>query len=519
MVKKSNKIKIQRSKVISKKRQNSSNKKSTKRIKQVKSKLPDVIQKYPNKNTKIICTIGPSSWDAKILNKLYENGMDCVRINTAHEDISFYPPLIKKVKANMNVPIMVDIKGPELRIRTPETVRCNKGQLLEFYGKSKTKLHFNYDMISSLNEGDTILIADGKYVFKVVEKYKDKVIARSEQDCDINPNKNMHLPNKVINLPSLTKKDKEAIKMSIKEKVDYIALSFCRSKKDVLNLRRLLKDSGIKIIAKIENHEGIANIDEIIDSADGIMVARGDLGVEFAPGKVPIIQKKIIKKCNANGKLVIVATEMLETMIRNSQPTRAEISDIANAVLDGADCIMLSAETAIGKYPVKAVEYMSKTAINIEPVVEPANIAIGKEDYNMEHMTPSEAISLSVKGLCNEIDFDKIVCLTYEGHTAQRISRFRINKPIIALTSTEQLARQLMLYYGVHPLHIKENFWDPSTRAILKDLYFRGVVGAKDYVLMTAGLYTLKERNTNTNTIHIHKMEDLLTYLKRKKQL
>lgn len=486
-----------------------------KSVKKNKSKLPDVIQKYPNKNAKIICTIGPASRDVSVMKKLYENGMDCVRVNTAHGTIEDFSKIIKTVKSNMNIPIMVDIKGPELRIRSPDNVKCIKNQLVEFYSKGSSKLHFNYDMTKTLEKGDEILVADGKYVFKVVEKFKDRVVAKADRDCVIEPNKNVHLPNKKIDLPSLTKKDKEAIVMSIKQKVDYIALSFCRSKKDVMNLRKLLKGSGINIIAKIENHEGIKNIDEIIESADGIMVARGDLGVEFAPGKVPIIQKNIIKKCNTNGKLVIVATEMLETMIENPQPTRAEISDIANAILDGADCVMLSAETAIGKYPAKAVEYMSRTAVNIEPAVKPVYIKLDNE----RNMSASEALSFSVKGLCRELNFDKIVCLTYEGHTAQRISRFRINKPIIALTSTEQLARQLMLYYGVHPLHIKENFWDPSTRSILKDLYLRGVLGSKDFVLMTAGLYTLKERNTNTNTIHMHKMEDLLTYLKRRKQL
>ncbi len=487
--------------------------KEIKRAHQSVAKLSNHKHKYAEKNTKIICTIGPASNSTEMLEKLYEKGMDCARINTAHGEIEDYAKLIRKIKSHLNIPIMVDIKGPELRIRISEVLECKKGSLVEFWSKGKDKLHFNYNMIPTLEKGDLILIADGKYTFKVVEKRKNSLVAKAMRDSVISPNKNVHLPDKIIDLPSLTKKDKEAIKMSIKEEVDYIALSFCRSKKDIMNLQRYLKGTGIKIISKVENHEGISNIEEIIDYSDGVMVARGDLGVEYPPGKVPVMQKQIIKSCNYKGKIVIVATEMLESMINNPQPTRAEISDIANAILDGADAIMLSAESAVGSYPAESVEFMSKTAMNTEPSVRPLFIKFGEK----RSMTASEAISFTVKGLCRELNFDKVVCLTYEGHTAQRISRFRINKPIIALTSSNKLARQLMLYYGVHPLHIKEDFWDPSTRQVLKDLFDRGLLAKDDFVLMTAGLYTLKEDNTNTNTIHIHRMQDLLEYLKKKK--
>lgn len=482
---------------------------------QVKNLNKKIVQKYIEKNTKVICTIGPSTKSLDVLRKMYKKGMDCVRINTAHGTKKECLDLIRKVRNNFNIPIIIDIKGPEIRIKTNKTVKFKKGDLVKFYKRSKNDLSFNSNVIPILKKGDLILVADGKYKFRVQEKNNDFVMAKALNDSVIEPNKNVHLPEKIIKLPSLTKKDKEYISLSIKEKVDYIALSFCRSKKDILNLRKILKRSNIKIISKIENHEGIKNIDEIIEYSDGVMVARGDLGVEYPIGEVPVIQKKIIKKCNFKGKIVIVATEMLESMINNSQPTRAEVSDIANAILDGADALMLSAESTIGKYPVEAVECMSKTARTTEPFVKQLFV----DDVVNKKKTTSEAISYAVKNLCKELNFDKIICLTYEGHTAQRISRFKVNKPILALTSSDELARQLMLYYGVHAIHLKENFWNPSTKKVLRDLYKRGILMKSDFVLFTAGLYTLKENNTNTNTIHIHKMVDLVEYLERKKQL
>lgn len=464
-------------------------------------------------NTKIMCTIGPSSSDLKTLKNMYDHGMTAVRINTAHGDFKAYKSIIVNVRKVAQIPVVIDIKGPELRIRCEKKYEFKKKTPITI-GRSNGSLHFNYDIISKLRKGDKILIEDGKYILMVSEVSKKSVIAYSDEDCVIEPNKNVHIPGKSLKLPSLTQKDLESIKFAIKNNADFIALSFCRSKIDVINLRRKLGNSEIKIIAKIENNEGVNNINEIINEADGIMVARGDLGVVLSPEKVPLAQKKIIKSCNEQGKLVIVATQMLESMIDHPVPTRAEISDIANAVLDGADCLMLSAETAVGKFPVEAVTYMHKAAKTIEHAVMPVNSL----NETKARMSLSESISHCVHELSTKIHFTKIVCLTYGGNTARRISRFRINKPIIAVTSSPKSERQLMLYYGILPIVSKTDFWDPSVLDIFKELYERKKINANDTIIFTAGIYTTKIKKTNTNTVQIHNVGDIMEYISKKRK-
>ena len=281
-----------------------------------------------------------------------------------------------------------------------------------------------------------------------------------------------------------------------------------------MNLRKRLGNSNIKIIAKIENKEGIDNIEEIIKYADGVMVARGDLGVELSPEKVPLAQKHIIKMCNEEGKLVIVATQMLESMINNPNPTRAEISDVANAVLDGSDCVMLSAETAIGKYPVRAVEFMTKATVNVEAEVIPTT---DKEDpCSPKKPSISRVIASSVSELCRRLPITKIICLTYSGHTATQIAKFRIDLPLITVTKSSQVKRQLMLYYAVRSHNMKINFKDPDSVKILTKLYKEKKIEKDDLVLFTAGLHTLHEKRTNT--IQIHRISDIYAYSKKKER-
>ncbi|MFT4303189.1 MAG: pyruvate kinase [Candidatus Woesearchaeota archaeon] len=457
------------------------------------------------KNTKIICTIGPNSNNLDILKKMYKAGMNAIRINTAHESFETYSSILKKTRKAGNITTMIDIKGPELRIRCNKSYTFKKNSDIIF-SNSKNNITFNYDIINDLKKGDLILIEDGKYKLKVKTKKKGIIIATSSENCIIEPNKNVHIPDKKINLPSLTKKDIKAIKFCIKEQIDYIALSFCRNKNDIINLRNKLGNSKIKIIAKIENNEGIENILEIIEYADGIMVARGDLGVVLSPEKVPLVQKMLIKECNEQGKLVIVATQMLETMIHSPTPTRAEISDIANAILDGADCLMLSAETAIGKYPIKAVEYMNKVANTIEPAVSE------RDPIKNSQVNVQEAIAHCVEDLCDKINFTKVVCLTHQGHSAIRVSRFRINKPIIAVTSSKMLERQLNLYYGITATTTKTNFEDPSTTELIHELYQRNILTKNDIIIMTAGLRTINKSISNTNTLLVRNVEQVLKY-------
>jgi len=432
---------------------------------------------------------------------MHQAGMNAARINTAHGSIAEYKKIIASVRRAADIPIILDIKGPDLRVVCEKDISLKKGDEIKV-GK-KCKINLNFDIKDKVKKGDKILIHDGKYCFRIISKGKDSFTMKACENCIISPNKNANLPGKVLGLPMLSKKDLQSINMAKTEKVEYIALSFCRSVDDVENLRKKLKGSRIKIISKIENHEGIDNIEEIIKCSDGIMVARGDLGVEVAQEEVPILQKKIIKSCNQKGKLVIVATQMLESMVENSNPTRAETSDIANAVLDGADCLMLSEETAIGKYPVEAIRIMSKISLNAEPEVD---IDIIEEEAE----NTSELISHSVHTLAKTLKINKIICPTYSGYTAAKIARFRMNIPIIAITSSDMIKRQLMLYYAIEPINYKSNFWDHPIIKIAKYLYKKKLIKKDEKILFTAGLHV--KNGKKTNTIQIHDVEDIIDY-------
>lgn len=459
-----------------------------------------------NKDTKILCTIGPASIHPTTLKRMVQEGMDAARINTAHTDQNTCKKIVDSIRKNADIPIILDIKGPELRIRSDATYTFEKGEILVINDPAKSSsmqkkgVHFNYPLARKLKKGDILLISDGKFRLEVIKAGNKQIMAKCLVATTIMPNRNLHIPNKVLDLPSLTKKDITLLKIADRLGIDYIALSFCRSQKDVQRVRNYTKTC--KIIAKIENQEGITNIAEIIDAADGIMVARGDLGVELSPEKVPLIQKQIIAACNQQGKISIVATQMLESMITNDTPTRAEISDIANAILDGADCLMLSAESAIGKYPIKAVHYMARTAATIEPAITP-KYPRRKPD------SVSDAITHTIRDICTELPITKIICLTMSGHTAAMIARFRIQGiPIIAATPNEGIRRQLMLYYGIQPIMFKEQHSKIVVSKIVKQLNQRKIIAKQDMVVVTAGIHTPKQKKTNM--LHIHKVDDVL---------
>jgi pyruvate kinase len=459
------------------------------------------------KDVKVLCTVGPSSLDKKVLRGMYENGMNAVRINTAHSDINHCINAVKIVRSSLEIPIILDIKGPELRIRTLKKRIFPKNEKFNIGFNKNADIFLNHNIIKKISIGGILLVEDGKYALKVISKSKKHFTVKTMQTTIIEKNKSVNIPDVKLNLPQLNTRDKEAIKLAKKEDIEYIALSFCRNKKDILNLRKKIGKSQIKIIAKIESKEGIKNIDEIIEESDGVMVARGDLGVELPPEKVPLIQKKIINDCNQKGKLVIVATQMLHSMTENPTPTRAEISDIANAVLDGADCLMLSGETAVGNYPEKAVRYMSKVAIEVEPRVK-------KEIELFDKVRISESISRSAYALASTLPITKIICFTDSGFTASMIARFRLNIPIYAVTKSEMIRRQLMLYFSLIPIVHHTSFWSDKKHRTVRDFYKKKIINKNDLVLFTAGLHTLKEKKTNT--IQVHKISELLEYLKRK---
>ena len=415
------------------------------------------------RKTKIVCTIGPASGSEEILRGLCLAGMNVARLNfshNTHEDHFKRIELIKKVRAELGLPIaiMLDTKGPEFRIKTFEGGKITLAEGADFTFTANDVIgneHFvsvSYPKLpEELSVGDTILLNNGLLTFSV------KSIEGADIHCsvvcggELSDRKSMSFPGKVMKQKYLSEQDKADIKFGIENGVDYIACSFVSGKQDLIDVHEYLRELGadnIELIAKIENQSGVDNIDEICQYCDGIMVARGDMGVEIPFEQLPAIQKKLITKCRLLGKRVITATEMLESMIHNSRPTRAEISDIANAVYDGTSAIMLSGETAAGKYPVQSVQTMAKIAETTESTID-----YKKRFHNAEFKIKNsvDAISHSTCGMAIDIDSKAIVACTLSGMTARMVSRFRSPVDIIGLTTDETTWRRLALSWGVIP--------------------------------------------------------------------
>jgi len=306
------------------------------------------MRKTRDKKTKIVATIGPSSMKLETMRRMYAAGMDAVRINTAHGDFDQYDHIIAMTRAIGDIPIIMDIKGPEVRVRSRSPRQVKAGDLI-VAGFGDDELSFSYDFYDEVRVGDRIAIDDGTINTKVDQKDDGRLTLRVLDDGVIQTNKGVNIPGKRLKTPRLSPKDLKAIEYSQEKQVEFLALSFTRNADDIANLRKRMGSSKQAIIAKIENEEGVLNVTEILEDADALMVARGDLGVEIEYHRVPLIQKELIRRCNQRGKVVITATQMLETMVDKPNPTRAETSDVANAILDGSDAIMLSEETSIGK--------------------------------------------------------------------------------------------------------------------------------------------------------------------------
>ena len=415
------------------------------------------------RKTKIVCTIGPASETEQIITGLCKAGMNVARLNFSHNTHADHQrriDLVKKVREELHLPIaiMLDTKGPEYRIKTFEggKILLSEGDRFTFTTDeivgNRERVSVSYEKLpEELSVGDTILLNNGLLSF-LVEKIDGadiecKVVCGGE----LSDRKSMSFPGKVMKQKYLSDQDKKDIAFGVKNGVDYIACSFVSNKQDLIDVHEYLKELGaddIELIAKIENQSGFDNIDEICEQCDGIMVARGDMGVEIAFEQLPAIQKKLITKCRMLGKRVITATEMLESMISNPRPTRAEISDVANAVYDGTSAIMLSGETAAGKYPVESVRTMAKIAETTE-----TNIHYNKRFHNAEfHIKNAvDAISHSTCGMAIDLDAKAIVACSLSGMTARMVSRFRPPVPIIGLTTDESTWRKLALSWGVIP--------------------------------------------------------------------
>jgi pyruvate kinase len=407
--------------------------------------------------------------------------------------------MINRLRKVADIPIIVDLKGPEVRLRAKDKRIVNAGDVLEL-GKGK-KISFNSDIYDDLNVGDTVLVDNGRLRTQVVEKKKDVLKLLAKTSGEIDDGKGVNIPNKKLAVPTLSRKDLEIMDFAKRKDVEFIALSFTRSAQDIVNLRKEAMGFKGAVIAKIENSEGVERFNEILEASDGIMVARGDLGVEIEPEKVPHIQKSIIRKCNQQGKVVVTATEMLESMTYQPIPTRAEVSDVANAILDGTEVTMLSGETAVGRYPVESVLMMSRIAKESEKAVR-SHI----EDKGFINV--SDTVSKAVQRICQEMPVDKVVTLTRSGYTARMISRFKIPQQIIAVTPDKRVKKQLELSYGVYPVHADYLKEDDRILATANKLHSTGLIRDKDTVLFTAAFRTVQPHSSNL--IEIHSIRELI---------
>lgn len=456
------------------------------------------------RKTKIVCTLGPASESPEMIQKLAEAGMNIVRLNFSHGDHAEQGARMDRVRevsdiSGYNLAILLDTKGPEIRCGVMENggVEFIKGETVKVVSKDVEGNHDRFQVIvpelfDDVQVNDYLLIDDGKMRLTIIEVNKGELTCRIENSGIIKSRKGVNVPNVRLSMPFISEKDEKDLRFGCQKDVDYIAASFVRRAKDVLEIRKILVDEGkpkIQIIAKIENQEGYDNLDAILEVADGVMVARGDLGVEVSTALVPIYQKSIIKRANELGKPVITATHMLESMMSNPRPTRAEANDVANAVLDGSDAIMLSGETAAGEYPLEAVQTMNTIALTMEDII-PYRDRLGLSIKTSRH-TIQDAIGISVADAALQLENVKaIVAFTQGGSTARRISKFRPSVPIFAVTFTKSVQRKLETYWGVIPIlsDIQNQMTndDELAQIIARD---RGLVTG-DYVIITAGYPT-----------------------------
>ena len=454
------------------------------------------------KKTKIICTIGPASLSTEILEKMYQAGMNGARINTAYGNLDQYKIIVNNIRETADLPIIIDIKGPEIRLQAKRRKTVKKGDILEV-GFDHEEISFNHNFYDKMNVGDYVYIDNGKIKTRVIEKNNGILRLLVMNGGEIADGKGVNIPNKHLSVPSLSKKDLEIIKFAKESDVEYIALSFTRDAQDVDNLKIEAERFKGRIIAKIENFEGVKNFEEILDAVECVMIARGDLGVEIELERVPLVQKSIIRLCNQRGKTVVTATDMLESMIYQPTPTRAEVSDVANAILDGTDAVMLSGETSIGKYPVESVSMMSRIAIETETTAR-SHVEDGR------FINISDAISKAIQRICQNMPIDKIVTLTRSGYTAKMIARFRIAQPIIAVTPEERVMKQLELVFGVYPVHIDYRSEEDRILAVAKKLHSTNLIDKEDTVLFTAAFRTVLKHASNL--IEIHNIRELMNF-------
>ena len=468
------------------------------------------------KHTKIVASISDLHCDQDFIRSLFESGMNVVRMNTAHASQEGFVKLIANVRAVSNrIAILMDTKGPEIRTTTLQTpLEFHVGDRVRIQGAPEQEctrecLCVSYpNFAQDVNVGNHVLIDDGDMDFLVVGKEGGALICEAQNDASVGNHKSVNVPGVSIHLPSLTEKDRNNILFAIEQDIDYIAHSFVRNKQDVLAIRNILEEhnSDIRIIAKIENQEGIDNIDEILEVADGIMVARGDLGIEVPQERIPGIQRILIRKAVKARKPVIVATQMLHTMIQNPRPTRAEVTDIANAIYYRTDALMLSGETAYGKYPVEAVRTMTSIAAQAEKdKLQENDIRIPLEPgCDVTAFLAKQAVKS-----CCYLNIKAIITDSYSGLTARSLAAFRGRIPVLAICYKEKTMRHLALSYGVEAMYMPElsngqEYYFVALRKLLSE----GVIGSDDMVAyLSSG-----KAGTSTSFLEINKVNDVLKY-------
>ena len=470
------------------------------------------------KKTKIVCTIGPASESVDMLVNLINAGMNVCRLNFSHGDYEEHGARIKNIReavkiTGKRVAILLDTKGPEIRtndmengaitMKIGDSVRISMTEVLG----TNEKFSITYpELINDVNVGSHILLDDGLIDLEVTDIDRDanEIVTVVKNEGVLKNKKGVNVPGVSVNLPGITEKDANDIRFGIGQGIDFIAASFVRRASDVLEITKILEEENathIQIIPKIENQEGIDNIDEILKVSDGLMVARGDMGVEIPTEDVPVVQKALIKKCNALGKPVITATQMLDSMQRNPRPTRAEANDVANAIYDGTDAVMLSGETAAGDYPLEAVQTMARIAVRTEEtLVNQDSFAL--KLYSKTDMT--EAIGQSVGHTARNLGIQTIVAATESGHTARMISKYRPKAHIVAITFSEQKARSLSLSWGVYAtVADKPSSTDDMFNLASKVSQEEGYASEGDLIIITAGVPVGEKGTTNLMKIQM----------------
>jgi len=467
------------------------------------------------KKTKIVATIGPASESKRTIEELVDSGVDVFRFNMSHSSHDHHEKVFNRARQiSEETALMLDTKGPEIRLRkVEEDVYLKGGETVKITSEDLTGnreiLSVNYIGIEDrLEEGDTVLIDDGKVVLKVEDKTED-VVCVIENGGKVESRKAVNVPGKDIGLSAPTDKDLEDLEFAVKKGFDFVALSFVKEAEDVEEVRKFLEEKNSKadIIAKIEHLEAVENFDEILEASDGVMIARGDLGVEAEPARVPLMQKEQIRKANKAAKPVITATQMLESMIENPMATRAETSDVANAVMDGTDAVMLSGETAVGDYPVETVDFMKKIINEVEDSK--------KDDIHhtvkQKSETVAEIISKNVWQSSKDLGTKLIVAHTSSGSTARNIAKYRPDRPIIAFTDRENVKRKLNLVWGVEPFYSSfSESVDEMIYGSVKTLYDKDIVTEKDSLVVTAGVPTAV--SGTTNMMEIRNVGELLDF-------